>query len=127
MELVKDAVSWFEIPVSDFERAKTFYQKIFDFEMPTEDMGPIRMGILPHSRDEGGVGGAICYGEGYVPTVTGTKVYLNAGADLNVVLDRIGSAGGTVIVPKTEIAPGMGNFAFFNDSEGNMVGLYSPS
>ncbi len=39
MESVKDAISWFEIPVSDFARAKTFYQVIFDFEMPEMDMG----------------------------------------------------------------------------------------
>ena len=126
MELVKDAISWFEIPVSDFERAKTFYQKIFDYEMPVEDMGHIRMGFLPHNREEGGVGGAICYGEeGYAPSSTGTKVYLNGGADLNVVANRIAGAGGTVVLPKTEIAPGMGHMAYFQDSEGNMVGLYS--
>jgi uncharacterized protein len=125
MELVKDAVSWFEIPVSDFERAKTFYQKIFDFEMPEMDMGNIRMGILLYNREEHGVGGAICLGEGYTPSSTGTKVYLNGGADLNTVLGRIAGAGGNVVLPKTEIAPDMGHFAFFHDTEGNMVGLYS--
>lgn len=125
MEFVKNAVSWFEIPVSDFDRAKMFYQKIFDFEMPEMDMGGIRMGILLYNREEHGVGGAICHGEGYTPSSAGSKVYLNGGADLNVVLDRIAAAGGTVVLGKTEIAPDMGNFAFFNDTEGNMVGLYS--
>lgn len=128
MEMVKDAISWFEIPVSDFARAKNFYQKIFDFEMPEMDMGGIKMGIFLYDRDGGGVGGAICFGEGYQPAGgDGPKLYLNCGKDLNTVLGRVEGAGGKVILPKTEIAPGMGDFAFFNDSEGNVVGLYSMS
>jgi predicted enzyme related to lactoylglutathione lyase len=122
----KNAISWFEIPVADFGRAKTFYQKIFDFEMPEMEMGPLMMGILPHDRDGGGVGGAICFGEGYKPSShDGPKVYLTAGDDLNTVLNRVAGAGGQVLVPKTLIAPDMGYFAFFSDSEGNVVGLYS--
>lgn len=125
MELVKDAISWVEIPVSDFTRAKNFYQTIFDYEMPEMDMGPIKMGIFLSDRDNG-VGGAICYGEGYTPAGhNGTKAYLNGGADLNTVLNRVSAAGGTVVVPKTAIAPEMGYFAFFTDSEGNVVGLHS--
>jgi predicted enzyme related to lactoylglutathione lyase len=126
METFKNAVSWFEIPVANFERAKTFYQKIFDFEMPEMDMSGIRMGILLHDRDGGGVGGAICFGEGYKPAgADGPKIYLTASPDLNAVLNRVEAAGGKVILPKTEIAPDMGHFAFFSDSEGNVVGLYS--
>lgn len=126
METFKNAISWFEIPVSDFGRAKTFYQKIFDFEMPEMDMSGIRMGILLHDRDGGGIGGAICHGEGYKPSgADGTKVYLTAGDDLNTVLHRVEPAGGKVILPKTEIAPDMGHFAFFADTEGNVVGLFS--
>lgn len=126
MEFVKNGISWFEIPVEDFERAKTFYQKIFDFEMPEMNMDNIRMGILLHDRDSGGVGGAICHGQGYKPAgANGPKVYLNAGNDLNVVLGRVETAGGKNILPKTAIGEGMGHFAFFNDTEGNVVGLYS--
>ena len=57
MEMTKNAISWFEIPVQDFERAKTFYSAIFDYEMPEMPMEGFRMGILPHDRDGGGVGG----------------------------------------------------------------------
>lgn len=125
MEPVKDAISWFEIPVLDFARAKKFYETIFAFEMPEMDMGPIKMGVFLSDRDNG-VGGAICFGEGYQPSgANGLKAYLNAGPDLNIVLSRIGAAGGTVVLPKTPIAPDMGNYAFFTDTEGNVVGLYS--
>lgn len=125
MELVKDAIAWFEIPVSDFARAKNFYQTIFDFEMPEMDMGPVKMGMFL-SDQENGVGGAICYSEDHIPAgANGPKVYLNGGSDLNTVLNRVSAAGGSVVLPKTEIAPGMGNYAFFTDSEGNVVGLHS--
>lgn len=126
METFKNAVSWFEIPVANFERAKTFYQKIFSFEMPEMEMGPVKMGILLHDRDGGGVGGAICYGEGYKPSgADGPKVYLTADPELNTVLNRVEASGGKVILPKTPIAPDMGYFAFFSDSEGNVIGLFS--
>ncbi|HLP95128.1 MAG TPA: VOC family protein [Saprospiraceae bacterium] len=125
METFKDALTWFEIPVLDFARAKNFYQAIFGYEMPEMEMGPVKMGILLHDRDTG-VGGAICYGEGYEPAGSkGPKAYLNGGKDLNTVLDRIPAAGGTVVLPKTEIAPDMGYFAFFTDTEGNVLGLHS--
>ena len=48
------------------------------------------------------VGGAICQGEGYVPSATGTLPYLNGGEDLSGVLNRINDAGGNVVVSKTK-------------------------
>ena len=45
MEL-SNALNWFEIPVSDFDRAKKFYETIFDYQMPENQMGPARMGFL---------------------------------------------------------------------------------
>jgi len=126
MEMTKNAICWFEIPVVDFERAKTFYQTIFDFEMPEMIMDHLRMGILPHDRDGGGIGGAICYGEGYAPSGDkGPKVYLDGGSDLDTVLHRVAGAGGQIILPKTPIGEDMGQFAFFSDTEGNVVGLYN--
>lgn len=128
MEFTRHAISWFEIPVSDFERAKKFYETIFDYEMPVMDMGDIRMGILLYDRDNQGIGGAICQGEWYKPSGgTGVKVYLDGGKDLSVVLGRIAAAGGTVTLPKTLISADLGYMAFFNDSEGNNIGLFSQS
>ncbi|MFN0034313.1 MAG: VOC family protein [Saprospiraceae bacterium] len=126
MEVLNSAISWFEIPVLDFPRAQKFYQAIFDTQIEEMQMGPFRMGMFPYDRDNNGVGGAICHSEGYKPAGgDGVKVYLNGGDDLNTVLNRVAGAGGSIVMPKTEIAPGMGNMAFFNDTEGNVVGLFS--
>ncbi|MCC7506779.1 MAG: VOC family protein [Saprospiraceae bacterium] len=125
MEMVKNAINWFEIPVTDFERAKRFYSQIFDFDMPVMEMGHIRMGILLSDQNEG-VGGAICYGESYQPAgANGPKVYLNGGSDLNIVLSRVEAAGGQVIMPKGLISEEIGYMGFFNDTEGNVVALHS--
>jgi len=120
----KNAISWFEIPVKDFDKARLFYQTIFNFDMPEMQMGPNRMGILLHERDAG-VGGAIVAGEWYEPSMSGTIVYLEANPDLGDVLVRVEKAGGSVLVPKTAIGADMGFFAIFKDVEGNRVGLHS--
>jgi predicted enzyme related to lactoylglutathione lyase len=124
MEMFTNAINWFEIPVNDFDRAKGFYSRIFDFDMPEMPMGPLRMGFLLHEQGKG-IGGAITHGDGRAASSDGPRVYLNGGTDLANVLGRVEGAGGKLVVPKTEIAPGMGFFAFFQDSEGNEIGLHS--
>jgi len=125
MEKIKNAVSWFEIPAADFERAKEFYETIFDYEMHTMEVGPVTLGYLPYDPGAGGIGGAIAAGEGYAPTLAGALIYLNGGADLSVVLDRIEEAGGEVVMSKNLISEDVGYMALFVDTEGNSVALHS--
>ena len=121
--MLKNSLNWFEIPVSDFERAKLFYSMIYKYEMPEQMMGPFRMGFF--QVETGGIGGAIIHGEGHIPSQEGSLVYLNGGDDLNIVLDRVENAGGKILKPKTKIADEMGFYAIFLDSEGNRVALHS--
>jgi uncharacterized protein len=124
VEMVTNALNWFEIPVADFDRAKSFYNAIFDFEMIQQPMAAGLLGFLPFDFGKG-VGGAIVKGEGYVPSAEGSLVYLNGGADLTTVLERVEPAGGRVLVGKTELPRGLGCFAIFLDSEGNRLALHS--
>ena len=124
MEMLKNSINWFEIPVTDFGRAKAFYGKIYDFDMPVSEMGHIMMGFFLQEQGVG-VGGSICKGEGYEPSDKGTLVYLNGGEDLNVVLERVEDAGGKVVLSKTQITPEIGFFAMFVDTEGNRLALHS--
>lgn len=121
---MKDALNWFEIPVTDMARATRFYSTIFAFE-PAMTAGPAggaaQMAMFPATE---GVGGALIQGEGYTPHTDGTLVYLNCGEDLRPVLDRVTAAGGRVLVPRTDIGEN-GFFAFILDTEGNRVGLHS--
>lgn len=124
----RNAVTWFEIPVHDFERARRFYEKTLDLSLREEAMGPMRMGVFPaQPANECGneVTGCIIAMEGYQPSLTGSIVYLNTRVDLQHALDRVRKAGGETLLPKTELPRGMGYFAQIRDTEGNRVGLYS--
>ena len=116
-------LNWFEIPVTDFSRAQRFYEAVLGFKIEPFVMGAMTMGML--GTDHESVGGAIVHGEGGAPAQTGTLVYLNGGDDLAPMLARAVAAGGTVVVPKTEIGNNFGYFAHFIDTEGNKVGLHS--
>ena len=109
--------------MTDFARAKAFYETVLGIRIEPMAMGPTMMGLL--STDPEAVGGAIVQGEGCLPSQAGTIVYLNGGDDLGPLLARVVQAGGQVVVPKTEIGSGFGFFAHFVDSEGNKVGLHS--
>jgi hypothetical protein len=112
---------WFEIPVRDMERAKRFYETVFDVAIEVHDLGPLRMGIFPH----GDVGCALCAGDHYRPSADGVVVYLDAGPDLSVALSRIEAAGGKILQPKKQISPQYGFMALFLDCEGNRLALHS--
>jgi predicted enzyme related to lactoylglutathione lyase len=125
MEKMTNSVNWVEIPVLNFERAKEFYSRIYNYEMHEETMGHLRMGFLPMERESQGVGGAIVQGTGYTPSSLGAKVYLNGGKDLLNVLNRVEGAGGDVLIHKTKITDEIGYFAAFEDPEGNHIYLHS--
>lgn len=119
---MKNAINWFEIPVTDFERAKKFYETIMDTkigEMPFPDG---RYGIIAY--DQEGVGGGLVQGKGFEPSDKGTVVYLNVGEDLSVALSKVEAAGGKICLPKTSIGEN-GFMAHFLDTEGNRVALHS--
>ncbi len=119
----QNMITWFEIPVSDFDRARKFYETIFDIEMIVTEMQGYKMAFFPSY--DGKVSGAICYGEGYIPSGAGSLLYLNANPDVNLVLDRATAAGGRIIVPKTMVSPEGGYYAFLVDTEGNRIALHS--
>ena len=121
---MQNAINWFEIPVTDFVRAKKFYETLLEVEIMEMPHPTNKYGILPANMQNGGVGGGIVQGEGFEPSVTGSIVYLNGGDDLNGPLSKIESAGGKIVLPKTSIGQN-GYMAHFIDTEGNKVALHS--
>lgn len=120
-------LTWFEIPVADLSRAKSFYETIFDAEFTEMKIGDeLKMALFPVT--EGDIGGALCeHKQFYHPGQQGPIVYLNGNPDLQRILDRIPAAGGNIIIPKRPISEERGFMAIFTDSEGNRVGLQSRS
>lgn len=121
------AISWFEIPTIDLDRATAFYEDIFQLRLIPLDAPNLKMRMFPITDMGKGVGGALVYSGGFhKPSATeGPLLYLNANPNLQIVLDRIPAAGGRVIVPKTQISPEYGYMGAFIDSEGNRIALHS--
>lgn len=119
----KDAVNWFELYVTDFDRAKRFYETALQMSLQESQTEGCRMGIFPCDHANG-VGGAITKMNGALPGPGGTLVYLNVEGDLDGVLKRIPTAGGSVVKPRTSIGE-HGFIAIVKDTEGNGVGLHS--
>jgi len=124
--IFKNAISWFEIPSADINRAQKFYEAIFGISMIPMDLPQLQMRLFP-TESPMNVGGAICYHpDFYKPSADrGPLVYLNANPDVQIVLDKIEAAGGKIVIPKTEISPEYGHMAVFLDTEGNRVALHS--
>ncbi len=120
---MKDVINWFEIPVADMDRAKTFYETIFATTIPVHPVQGFTMGFFPVQA--GKVGGALVSGQGYIPGHAGALIYLNGNPDLSAVLGRVEGAGGKVLRPKFQVSEETGYVAFFEDSEGNKVALHS--
>jgi hypothetical protein len=121
----ENALNWFEISVSDMNRAKKFYQSIFGIEMPEQKMMGMKMAFFPAEDMNGKVSGALVHGPMHKPSMDGSKIYLNGNPDLTHVLLKIEGAGGKVVMPKTKISDEVGHMAFFIDSEGNNMALHS--
>ena len=124
---MNNAISWFEIPAIDLARATLFYESIFNTQLIPIDLPNIRMRMFPLDDIQNGIGGAVVDSGGFhKPSLTdGPLIYLNANPDVQLILDKVDAAGGSIIVPKTEISPENGYMALIIDTEGNRIGLHS--
>jgi len=125
---MKNPITHFEIPADNIERAKKFYEKIFDwkiekyddkdeeyyFVMTTEvgddewtpkEPGAINGGLVKREMPD----------EPFVNYVTVDSI--------DKTCKLIEKNGGKIIMPKTEMGE-WGWWAIFKDTEGNVLGLY---
>lgn len=123
---MQHAITWFEIPVADLTRAMAFYGAVTGRTMQREAFGlPGEEMATFTTEHEDALKGCLQLSPHAKPASVGTLVYLNAAPSLDVWLDRVEKAGGSITVPKTALPPGMGFFAHMIDSEGNRVGLHA--
>lgn len=129
MNAPQNPVGWFEIPVTDMERAKKFYTSVFQHElsdMPMGGMDPdMQMAMFPMNPGGPNSGGALVKSSHQKPVDGGTLVYFSC-QDVNDELARVEAAGGSIIMPKQSLGE-YGNMGLIKDTEGNTVGLHSMS
>jgi uncharacterized protein len=118
----------FEIPADDLDRAKSFYGSVFGWDLQTMPMpGGEYTSVMTTPVDSdtqmpteaGGINGGMMVRDDRTPAPVIT-------IDVEAIDDALGkieSEGGSMVTPRTEI-PGMGAFAYFKDSEGNVMGLW---
>lgn len=121
-------LTWFEIPVSDIDRAKTFYETILDIEMVKRIDGNDEAVFFPFNPNviqatSGRVTGVLSKSDRNSPSSNGTVVYINASPGIQTVLDKVEPAGGKIIALKIKILAGF--IAIIIDSEGNKIGLHA--
>lgn len=119
----QNVVSWFEIPVSDIDRAKAFYEKVFAIKLSSMDFGYVKIANFPDHGNATGASGSLMQNPNNQPTGQGTVVYFTV-EEMDTVISRIQAAGGKILQPKFNMGQ-LGYIALFQDSEGNTIGLRS--
>ena len=117
-------VFYFEIPVTDMDRAVRFYSTVFDVDLTRQTVDGYEMALFPRADDAPGASGALAAGDVYVPSKTGVLIYIDV-PDIDRVLTLAAANGGGVLYQKTHIGEA-GFVAEIEDSEGNRIGLTSP-
>jgi predicted enzyme related to lactoylglutathione lyase len=121
---MKNALNWFEIPVTDMKRAVTFYEATLNVKLREELFAGTPNAMFPYEQ-KAGVGGALVLDTKRKPSRDGAVIYLPAADGVDKAAARAKKAGGTVLVEKLDIGdPGF--IAIVIDTEGNQVGLHAP-
>lgn len=113
--------TYFEIPVTDMDRAIDFYSFVFECEFSKDTIHDCEMAFFPFEEGEG-ITGALAKGDIYKPSIEGSLIYL-ATQDIDAVMGKVIQKGGSELFPKTEV-PNLGYSAEFKDSEGNRIALF---
>jgi uncharacterized protein len=116
-------VAWFEIPVSDIYRAKEFYEFVFDLNLEIHELGFLLMAWFPMEDKAPGATGALVQAASYNPAREGVLIYFSV-EDIDATLKKVAEKGGSLLQPKTGIGE-YGFIGYFQDSEGNRLGLHS--
>jgi predicted enzyme related to lactoylglutathione lyase len=121
-----EKVVHFEIPVDDLERAKKFYKTAFDWainpvpEMEYTLLGTVGVDEKTQMPKEGGEinGGMMLRTDIFKAPIITISV-----ENINEAMKKVESLGGKIVQGKMEV-PNMGITAYFQDTEGNIMGLF---
>ena len=117
----KNTAVWFEIPVTDLDAAKRFYEEVLSVSMTRNDEGPNPM-VMFSGMDDMGVSGHLYPGKP-AEAGTGNTIHLAVDGSLDDAMGRVKAAGGAVVSPVIGIPAG--NFFYATDPDGNSIGLFA--
>ena len=110
--------AYFEIPVTDLDRAINFYQSLLGIELERGSIHGYDMAFFPFENNGGGISGALCKGDVYKPSIDGSFIYLFT-SNIDEVLSKAVELGSEIMFEKTDA----GNcfVAEIKDTEGNRI------
>ena len=122
---MSNPICWFEIHIQDMNRAKKFYESVFETRLSKPESPAGGMDYWTFSMEDKGYGatGALVRMVGAPSGGNSTLVYFNC-EDCAVQAKRAADHGGKVFKEKFSI----GQYGFISlvfDPEGNMIGLHS--
>lgn len=120
-QAMANPVLYFEIPVTDMDRAVAFYQAVFGYDFTRETVDGYDMALFPFAEGGPGATGALAKGDVYVPSLNGPILYFRVD-DIDAILAAAAAQGGQVLYPKKDIGD-LGFVAEIQDSEGNRIAL----
>jgi uncharacterized protein len=116
----------FEIPADDKERANAFYESAFGWNLsPMQEMDYTIAITTPSDQQTGMPSAPGAINGALFPRTDNlrTPIITIDVEDMDAALAQVESAGGSVAQAKDAV-PGMGYFAYFKDTEGNIMGLW---
>jgi uncharacterized protein len=114
---------WFEIYVQDMNRAKAFYESVFQITLQRLNNPEVELWGFPMEMGKWGAGGALVKMEGFASGGNSTIIYFSC-EDCAVEQARVVAAGGKIEREKWSIGE-YGFIALVLDCEGTMIGLHS--
>ena len=114
-------VGWFEIPTTDMNRAKKFYEAVFEVELTPATVEQVEMAWFPSVEDGIGASGTLIKSEALTPSHDGILIYFTA-PDIEATLARVNANGGKTLTPKTSIGE-YGYLRLLRGFRGQSVGI----
>ncbi|QFT33142.1 VOC family protein [Roseibium porphyridii] len=113
---------WMEIPVTDLDKAISFYNDVFKTELKlVTDMGPNHIAMFTTNKQDG-IAGHLYPGKP-AGDGSGPTVHIACPDTLEETMERFAKAGGEVV--SDPIAIPAGRFAYCIDPDGNSIGLFA--
>lgn len=111
---------WTEIPVTNLEKARAFYETLLEAPLIKDDNGPQPMLMLPDLQGDGAVGHL--YEGKPVTQGDGITAHLAVNGSLDDAMARVAKSGGEIV--SEEIAIPAGSFFYAKDTDGNSLGIF---
>lgn len=121
-----NVIVWADIPVTDLQRATKFYAHVTGLTVMAMPGSNETVALIGGPGEAEGSGGMVVSADLYVggtPSHDGPTVYFGSGGDIDGMAARVVEAGGKILQEKQFMGDMVGWIVFFEDTEGNRIGI----